>query len=66
LRLVSLKAHDETADHAQITQEEIEIGDEAVSKALNDDYDEKTCGSVFRIAFRDGAGAGANEHGDHS
>ena len=45
--------HDGTADGAQITQEEIEIEDEAVSEALIDGYDEKTYDSVFRIAFRD-------------
>ena len=45
--------HDGTADRAQITQEEIEIEDEAVSEALIDGYDEKTCNSVFRIVFRD-------------
>ena len=34
--------HDGTADDAQITQEEIEIEGEAVSKALIDDYDVTT------------------------
>jgi hypothetical protein len=44
--------HDDTAGDAQITQEKIEIEDEAISEALNDDSDEKTCDSVFRILVR--------------
>lgn len=58
----SAEDHDGTADDAQITQEEIGIEDEAASEALNDDYDEKTSNSIFRIMFR-GDGAKANGHG---
>jgi hypothetical protein len=48
----SAEDHDGTADGAQIPQEEIEIEDEAVAEALNDDSDEKSCDSVFRIPVR--------------
>jgi len=56
--------HNESANDAQIAEEKVEIEDEAVSKALDDDHAEETANSIFGEALRYD-GAGSNKHSDH-
>jgi len=56
--------HDKSADDAQVAEEEIEVENEAISKALNDDYTEETTNSIFSVALRyDGTRTG--KHGEN-
>ena len=45
------KDHDESANDAQVAEEEVEIEDEAVSEALNDYYAKETSYGIFGKAL---------------
>jgi len=55
--------HDESTDDAQITEEEIEVEDEAITEALDDDYTEETTYSILGVALRYN-GTGSDKHGE--
>lgn len=46
--------HEKTADDRKVTQEEIQIEDEPVTKPLNNNNTEETSDSEFSISFLDG------------
>jgi len=56
--------HDESTDYTQVSKEKVEVEDEPVSKALNDDYGKETTDRVFGVALGyDGSGRG--KHGNN-
>ena len=53
--------HEQSTNDAQVTQEEIEVENEAVTEPLNDDNAEKSADSKFGVFLRDN-GTGAGKH----
>lgn len=51
--------HEESTHNGEVAEEEVEVKDEAVAEALNDNDSKKTSDGGFRVAFgNDHAGAG--------
>ena len=43
--------HDQTTDNREVTEEEVEVKDEAISETLDDDYAEETAHCEFSVTF---------------
>lgn len=45
--------HEQAADDGEVTKEEVEVENQTVAEALDDDYTEQTSDCVFRVPFSD-------------